>query len=674
MRTFVIAVALSCTPLAAFGQDALVLSGGGARGLAHAGVLPVVDAACDIAPGIVVGTSMGAVIGALYASGYTGDDIIRRIDAVPWRSMFDPAPVIAGPDQTPRFPMLMADLQVERYRFSRGLVGQWRINRLLSRLLFDANARSRGDFDAMPRRFRPLVADLNTGEAFAIAKGDLALAVRASMSVPGFFAPVVWNERVLVDGGIAANLPVGVARALGAAHVTAVNVVKPPADIHSYAPFAVIERAVELMIANAQRDAPAANVLIVPDLPATQSAANFPDDPSELIEAGRDAARRVLRPGTCTAPTLEHAAPPGRFTALHIDAPDNAMHVLARRHFEPLIGVPYDTMAVLRAMDRLYATGLFEGVWPSVTRGDTLVVQIVSRPLLSLAAAGRYDNDRGGRAWVGLERVTAAFQRPALWSVFGAAGELERSAVLSARLFSNPFAGLAYSAGVLLRERDVRSFSNAEDLTVTRAGGWLMLELPHLVDRQVVAGGVRSDWIRTNRGAADMAIGPVLRWAEIDPPGRVIGVPSAFEAEKRWGDVSYQRLALAGSQRSQVGRLFFAPLVDLNVSSADTPADQQPSLGDDHLIPGLRFDERRGAVRVAGGLDLAYPVMSGFVRLRSRIGVVGENLEAALEAEPWIGGSELGLVLPTPLGALEVGYARATLGRGRFDIAIGQRF
>src|SRR5687767_6114034 len=132
------------------GQQALVLSGGGSRGIAHAGVLAVMEER-GYDPDIVIGTSMGAVVGALYAAGYTADEIADQIRAIAWRGMFDPTPVIIGADRHVRYPMLTLDLDVsEQLRLSRGLVGQWRINRVLAHLLFEANARSRGDFDRLP--------------------------------------------------------------------------------------------------------------------------------------------------------------------------------------------------------------------------------------------------------------------------------------------------------------------------------------------------------------------------------------------------------------------------------------------------------------------------------------------------------------------------------------------
>ena len=211
----VMVMALWLQPAGVRGQEAVVLSGGGARGLAHAGVLIGLER-LGHDPDIVVGTSMGAVVGALYAAGNDTARIRQLIMDVPWDALFAPTRVLLGPERDLRQPMLSLDLDATTLRVSRGLLGQWRINRELGRQLFDANARARGDFDSLPRRYRAVAADLRSGDVVVQSHGDLARSVRASMAVPGFFAPVERDGVMLVDGAIVANLPVSVARSMGA--------------------------------------------------------------------------------------------------------------------------------------------------------------------------------------------------------------------------------------------------------------------------------------------------------------------------------------------------------------------------------------------------------------------------------------------------------------------------
>jgi predicted acylesterase/phospholipase RssA len=138
-----VAVALVTATRPGMAQEALVLSGGGSRGLAHAGVFEGLEQ-LGHDPEIVVGTSMGAMIGVLYAAGYEPAAILRALQDAEWGEIFTPIPLLPGPDRSVRYPALTADISVDSLRFSRGFIPQWRINRLLVRLLFEANARSRG--------------------------------------------------------------------------------------------------------------------------------------------------------------------------------------------------------------------------------------------------------------------------------------------------------------------------------------------------------------------------------------------------------------------------------------------------------------------------------------------------------------------------------------------------
>lgn len=380
--------------------EALVLSGGGSRGLAHVGaVLELERLGHD--PDLVVGTSIGALVGALYAAGYPPEEIARRVTEVDWGEVFTPAPQLAGPDREARYPLIVYDLQTDTLRFNRGFIPQWRINRLLVRLLFDAEARSRGDFDRLARRYRAVAADLRTGEAVALSRGDLPRAARASMAVPGVFSPVVWEGRSLIDGGIASNLPTEVARRLGATRIVAVDVGRPGPEIGSRGPLMVAGRAIDLMHQNADRGDPPPDVLVVPRLDPTFFGITFPADPEPLFRLGREAARQAppaarRRPGPRPLPP----APRG-FGALRIEAPDSASASLARRIFRGVAPGAYDPARVLAAVDRLYTTGLFEGVWPRVEASGAadalpeLVVRLEAPPRLTLAGSAGYDTDAG---------------------------------------------------------------------------------------------------------------------------------------------------------------------------------------------------------------------------------------------------------------------------------------
>jgi predicted acylesterase/phospholipase RssA len=670
---------LAVKPIAA--QEALVLSGGGSRGLAHVGVLLGLSE-LGYHPTMVVGTSMGAVVGALYAAGYAPSEIRDRVLGIRWGDLFQQTPVIGSPERTVRYPLINVDLEVEPLRFSRGVVGQWRINRALASLLFDANARSRGNFDRLARRYRAVATDLKTGEAVVLASGDLARAARASMAVPAFFAPLQWDERVLVDGGIVDNLPTGQARKLGAARVIAVEVSREPPNIHSLAPLAVLSRALDIMQRAAQHDELPPDLLVVPSLPPGFSGAFFPDDPRWLFEIGLAAARRDLpRAPSADVATRPMPLPPDSLAGLIIEAPDAALEALARNSFAGVAPGRYDAQAVMKAMDRLYSTGLFEGVWPRVqlqtdtTLAPALHVRLEAQPRTALLLSGRFETDRGGQLWASLDRYLRLGLHPAVLSASASRDGIELYALLSARVYALTSQPFAWSVGVYSSKRDVRSF--ADDTRIIkeagRSGGWVGLEFPHLLRDRLLTAMVRGELIDIEDDRRGSSVGPLLRFTSIDPETRVVGEPLLLEAEARWGPIAYRRLVVRGGPALELGPLRIAPVADARLVSSRAPSDVWPALGDDHAVPGLRWGELRAHNRIVGGIDVAHPLPLGYARLRLRSGAVAQTLDALNDVR-WISGAEVGFIWPNPIGTVEVAYGRNTMNSNRIDVVLGRRF
>ena len=195
-----------------------MLSGGGARGTAHIGVLKVLEQ-MRVPIDAIAGTSMGAVVGGLYASGLSARDIERIMTSINWQDAFRDKP--PREDLTLRrkqedenflvnFPL---GLRGGRIILPRGLIQGQRLTETLRRLTLPVARIS--NFDDLPTPFRAVATDLETGEAVVMGSGDLTSAMRASLSAPGVFAPVEREGRLLVDGGIADNVPVDIARAMG---------------------------------------------------------------------------------------------------------------------------------------------------------------------------------------------------------------------------------------------------------------------------------------------------------------------------------------------------------------------------------------------------------------------------------------------------------------------------
>ena len=312
----------------------LVLSGGGARGLAHVGVLKVLERE-HIPIDVIAGTSMGAIIGGLYASGMSADELERELLRVRWDSLF--ASRVERRELSQRrkeedfeiSPVIELGLHDGEFRTPQGAVSSRGLESLLRRYTLPVRGVLR--FDALPIPFRAVATDMETGKPVILSEGDLALALRSSMSVPGVFSPTEIEGRVLGDGGLVDNVPVDVARAMGADVLIVVNIGTPlaPRETLSTA-LGLTQQMINILTEqNVQRSLAQLrppDVLVSPEL-GKLTAADF-DSAGAFILLGQDGAERVV-------PQLQ---------ALALDAP----HYAQWRAEHPRPQAPQATLAFVR--------------------------------------------------------------------------------------------------------------------------------------------------------------------------------------------------------------------------------------------------------------------------------------------------------------------------------------
>lgn len=243
----------------------LALGGGGARGFAHVGVLRVLEAE-GLRPDVVVGTSVGSLIGALVADGHDAAEVERLALTVDKDDFFDygPRSLLAG-----------------------GFAQGERIEQFVT-----AHTRTRL-IEELPIRYAAVAVALRTGEATVFDHGPLARAVRASCTIPGVFAPVVIDGVTYVDGGIVAPVPAEVTRRLGAEVVLAVALPAAIPDECPRNPITVFLHAIDIMAAEIGRlYARDADILVEP--PVGTTAIDDLSDKQGLIEAGAAAMREAM--------------------------------------------------------------------------------------------------------------------------------------------------------------------------------------------------------------------------------------------------------------------------------------------------------------------------------------------------------------------------------------------
>ena len=208
----------------------LVLAGGGARGIAHAGAIKALEE-MQIPIDAVAGTSMGALVGGLYAAGQDSDALYRTVQSIDWEAAFKDT--VDRNDQPQRrkaddydyatdFSLSFRDGELT---VPLGLIQGQQVRQMIKELM--DNVSHIRDFDELPTPYRAVATDIETGTAYVFDGGNIVTAMRASMSLPGLLAPVEHEDHLLVDGGLAMNIPVEVAQDMGVDRLIVIDIGTP---------------------------------------------------------------------------------------------------------------------------------------------------------------------------------------------------------------------------------------------------------------------------------------------------------------------------------------------------------------------------------------------------------------------------------------------------------------
>ena len=385
----------------------LVLSGGGARGLAHVGVLKALERE-HVQIDCIAGTSMGAIIGGLYAAGLSANDIERELLTLHWDKIFasrvdrQQLPFRRKEEDFAVPNSLEMGLRDGEFRTPAATLSSRGLEYLLRRLTLPVQGIT--DFDKLPTPFRAIATDMESGEQVILRDGDLAQAMRSSMSVPGVFSPLDWKpdsaqerSRILGDGGLVNNVPIDVARAMCADVTIAVNVGTKPGGretLNSIVGVTVqminllTEQNVQRSLATLQ----AQDLLITPELNKLTSG-DF-DRTKDFIALGEAAAEQVSkRLAALSSSAQAHAqwsllrtAGPSqtpRITAIRIDGAHYSKPDRFISELESKPGDIFDPLVVARDIRRLAAHDDYvrqDYHLEPTTEGNTLVYVIQEKP------------------------------------------------------------------------------------------------------------------------------------------------------------------------------------------------------------------------------------------------------------------------------------------------------
>ena len=412
---FIVCIALSTL----YAQDrpkiALVLSGGGARGGAHVGVLKVLEKN-HIPIDMIIGTSMGSFVGGLYASGKTPQEIEKMLTTTDWKKY------IRTDYNRQDMPMQRKALDYQ-YQGRLGLgvnadnelvLPTGVLKRQPMLLKFEEltqSVRDIDDFDKLSIPFRAVATNIKNGDAVVLKSGSLAESIYASSSIPGGFQPININGLDLVDGGVSDNIPIAVARDMGADIIIAVDVSEnfsDNLDVNSY--FVVMGQLVNILMRKNANESIATlmkkDILLTPDL--KDFSGLDANKYAEIIQRGKDVAKKnimALEKLSIDAKSYakyvkvhrkKHVFQAPVISKIEIDNPTYIANESIRRRIHQEVGAKLDLDVLRKDLLHLYHMTIFDSVSYSLKKAeDTTTLVIHTKP--------SWDNHGEIRFSIGLE-------------------------------------------------------------------------------------------------------------------------------------------------------------------------------------------------------------------------------------------------------------------------------
>ncbi len=698
--------ALLAGPLAAqsscpAGPTTLVLSGGGAKGLAHVGVIKALERA-GIHPDRIVGTSMGAVVGALYASGYDGAGLDSIARALPLAELFrasqPPGPAVWGT----RHPLILWEEGEHGFAPQGTTVQQAAVSAILNGVMLRGNLAARGDFDRLPIPLRVVATDLADRSIVVLGRGDLAQAVRASIAIPLVFTPEQIGPRTLVDGGLSANIPASVARELGAGILIVSDVSDTPSDsLQPRSPLAVVSRLLDWLF-NQPRDSLAPSDLrIRPPVDGFGTLDFSGRVIDSMIALGEASGARAVAGWSCRtaaiAPAPTFAATPTHVGSIAGASADrDGMRILRRSlRLDPGATIDLDDLSsrLIRLSDREF----FREVWLRPEGGgDSLRLNPLLRrlPRRTAGIGLSYDGELGGRAWAAVvdRRVPLLLGEASAVLSLGRYDsrlhlEIRRQTLLGQPDFT-PVAGLYFRDGEARRFLDIGVLAPGIDYRSATAAAGVERAIA-LGLRLRLTGSVESwrneDMITTER-LTRSAIGGEVRLEKLTLDRQPV-LSAALAATDR-----YTRAALELRLSRQIGAFGLAEVIRVGVGR-DLPAHQAFQLGGADGFPGLHIGERPGDSEAFTSLTASHHFVGPLdLRLTGAFGRTAYGHTTFADADHpdgellpgeatrgnffgtggWLLGGRIGVGAETPLGPVRLEWGINDRGRDQIYLRVGR--
>jgi NTE family protein len=302
-----LAIFIVCEAMAGRPKIGIVFGGGGAKGAAEVGVLKVLEET-GIQVDYIAGTSIGSIVGGLYAAGYKANELETMFQTQEWLSLLtdrkaslinEPYQTINGVTYIFGFPVM------DRNSSIFGIMKGETVENMLDSMLSVKGCKT---FESLPVPFCCVTADIRTAREVVISKGSISKAMRASMSIPGIFKPVKLDDRLLVDGGMLNNLPVDVCRKMGADIVIAIDLQQEEQKPRKQTDLSMLSSLADLIgfggilewitnrpdIEKYLENRKKADIYIHPNLPDADASSFGNKNAARMIQAGITAAKQIV--------------------------------------------------------------------------------------------------------------------------------------------------------------------------------------------------------------------------------------------------------------------------------------------------------------------------------------------------------------------------------------------
>lgn len=698
----------------------LVLGGGGARGGAHVGVLEVLEK-LRIPIDCVVGTSMGSIVGGLYASGMSADEIAKQMREMDWKDLFQDKPSRADLSFRRKTDDYIYAFGIKpgfndgKLQFAPALIRGQKFDLALNRLLLPVIDVK--DFNLLPIPYRAVATDIETGKSVVLGSGDLTRSIHASMAVPAVFDPVDIDGRLLIDGGISDNVPVNVARAMGADVVIVVDVGSGLFNRQQIKGLGSItgQLANYLFTLNTEQQLKTLgpqDVLIRPPLgnfgggDFAKVTDTFPIGEQGALAVSDELKRYSLSPQEYARYRAQHAPPPRQIPvidAVRIENHSRVGDAVIADRITAKPGQPLDVEQLDQDIGRIYGLDIFQSVRYDLQHEDDQDVLVISDQDKSwgpgylqfgLASSNNLNGNSTFKAGV-LYTRTEINQLNGEWRLGlqmgdqpGIVTELYQPLDPLGRYFASGLLGYGKTneniyddSGDLISRNQVDTY-RLELATGREFGTWGEGRIGYRRESgdSTVTIGAPAPSTPVNNGEVFIGLqDDKLDNVNFPTSGHYGTVELRFERGKLGSNTDYDQ-AVAGYLQpfSWDRNTVLVRIAGFSTTDGTAPLNTQVNLGGFLRLSGLQENQLTG--QYAGIITLAYMHRINDIRLFQAY--AGASLERGnvwqnssdISFSNAITGGSLFLGVDTPIGPLYFAYGRASDGEHSFYIYLGPRF